>query len=47
MEGQNFLVYCDEKEGIKCLYRNTRYTHNYKQACTVFYEFIMGKNMKF
>jgi len=23
------------------------YTYNYKQTCTVFYEFIMGKNMKF
>jgi len=23
------------------------YTYNYKQACTVFHEFIMGKNMKF
>jgi len=44
MEGQNFFVYSDENEGIKCLYR---YTYNYKQACTVFYEFIMEKNMKF
>jgi len=22
MEGQNFFVYSDENEGIKCLYRN-------------------------
>jgi len=41
MEGQNFLVYSDENNGIKCLYRY------YTRILTitsrrVFYEFIIG-----
>jgi len=36
MQGQNFFVYSDENEGIKCLYQY--YT---RMARTVFYEFTL------
>jgi len=41
MEGQNFIVYSDENDGIKCLYRY--YTRiRIITSRRVFYEFIMG-----
>jgi len=51
MEGQNFFVYSDENDGIKCLYRYyTRYTYNNKYSLaaypTVFYKFIMGNKLE-
>jgi len=46
MEGQNFFVYTDENEGIKCFYRYCTDTYNDKQARMVFYEFIMGNKHK-
>jgi len=45
MEGQNFSVYSDDNDGIKCLYRYyTRILIITNRR--VFYEFIMGNKHK-